>query len=99
MNIPSAPNTTTILPSANISAAEGIRTQEQRFERNVAEVSRNEPTQTRESSSNEATQTSDSSSRDSALVEQGEILQAVQANVRSLEVSNQRVGTLVDIEA
>jgi hypothetical protein len=87
MNIPSAPNTTTILPSADNSAAQGIRTQEQRFERNVAEVARNEDTQTR-----------DSSSQDRALVEQGEIVQAVRANARSLEAANQRIGTLVDIK-
>ena len=87
MNIPSTQNATTILPSANNSAAEGIRTQEQRFERNVAEVSRNESTQAR-----------DSGSQDRALIEQGEIVQAVKANARSLEAANQRIGTLVDIE-
>ena len=87
MNIPSTQNAATILPSANNSAAEGIRTQEQRFERNVAEVARNESTQTR-----------DSSSQDRALIEQGEIVQAVKANARSLEAASQRIGTLVDIE-
>ena len=87
MNIPSTQSATTILPSADNSAAEGIRTQEQRFERNVAEVARNEGTQAR-----------DSSSQDRALVEQGEIVQAVQANARSLEAASQRVGTLVDIK-
>ena len=87
MNIPSTQNSTTILPSANNSAAEGIRTQEQRFKRNVAEVARNESSQAR-----------DSSSQDRALIEQGEIVQAVQANARSLEASSQRVGTLIDIK-
>ncbi len=76
MNIPSTQNAATILPSANNSAAEGIRTQEQRFERNVAEVARNESTQTR-----------DSSSQDRALIEQGEIVQAVKANARSRALS------------
>jgi len=87
MNIPSTQNTPTILPSADNSAAQGIRTQEQRFERNVAEVARNEGTQAR-----------DINSQDRALVEQGEIVQAVQANARSLEAASQRIGTLVDIE-
>ena len=87
MNIPSTQNATTILPSANNSAAEGIRTQEQRFERNVAEVAKNEGAQAR-----------DISSQDRALIEQGEIVQAVQANARSLEASSQRIGALVDIE-
>lgn len=88
MNIPGVGNPTTVIPPATNSAAEGIRTQEQRFERNVAEVARNEETQSR-----------DSGSQDRALVEQREIVQAVQANARSLEAASQRVGTLIDIEA
>ena len=86
MNIPSTPNTTTLLPSADNSAAQGIRTQEQRFERNVAEVARNQDSQTH-----------DSNSQDRALLEQGEIVRAVRANARSLEAANERIGTLVDI--
>jgi len=87
MNIPGTQSPSPILPSANTSAVEGIRTQEQRFERNVAEAARDEGPQGR-----------DSSSQDRALVEQGEIVQAVRANARSLEAASERVGTLVDIE-
>ncbi len=87
MNIPSVSNPSTLIPPATNSAAEGIRSQEQRFERNVAEVAQNEETQSH-----------DAGSQDRALIEQGEIVQAVQANARSLEAASQRVGTLVDIE-
>lgn len=88
MNIPAVSNSTPIIAPATNSAAEGIRTQEQRFERNVAEVANNNEAQAR-----------DSSSQDRALIEQREIVQAVQANARSLEVASERIGTLVDIEA
>ncbi len=88
MNIPGASNSTSILtPASHNSAAEGIRTQEQRLERNVAEVARNEDTQSH-----------DTGSQDRALVEQREIVQAVQANARSLEAASQRIGTLLDIK-
>ncbi len=87
MNIPGVSSSPSLIPPATNSAAEGIRNQEQRFERNVAEVARNEETQSH-----------DAGSRDRALIEQGEIVQAVQANARSLEAASQRIGTLVDIE-
>ncbi len=87
MNISGVSSSTTLIPSATNSAADGIRTQEQRFERNVAEVSSNNQTQAR-----------DANSQDRALIEQHEIVQAVQANARSLEAASQRIGTLVDIE-
>ena len=87
MNTPGISSSPTLIPPATNSAAEGIRNQEQRFERNVAEVARNEETQSH-----------DAGSQDRALIEQREIVQAVQANARSLEAANQRVGTLVDIE-
>ena len=88
MNIPSAGSSTSILNlSSHNNAVEGIRTQEQRLERNVTEVARNEDTQSQ-----------NAGSRDRALVEQGEIVQAVKANAKSLEAANQRVGTLIDIK-
>ncbi len=87
MNIPAVSNTTSILSPASQSAAEGIRTQEQRFERNVAEVA-----------GSDSAKSHNADMQDRALVEQGEIVRAVKANARSLETSNQLVGTLVDIK-
>ena len=37
-------------------------------------------------------------SRDRELVEQNEIVNAVRANARSLEASNQALGTIIDIK-
>ena len=68
-------------------AAEGIREQLTRLDQNVAEVARGE------SSDSLA-----SGSRDRALVEQAEIVRAVRANARSLEASNQVIGTILDIK-
>ncbi len=87
MNISGISSPPALVPPATNSAAEGIRNQEQRFERNVAEVARSEETQSH-----------DAASQDRALIEQEEIVQAVQANARSLEAASQRTGTLVDIE-
>ncbi len=87
MSIPAVSNTTSILSPANQSAAEGIRAQEQRFERNVAEVA-----------SSDSAKSHDADSKDRALVEQSEIVRAVEANARSLEASNGLVGTLIDIK-
>ena len=88
MNIPSTSNAPPIVASATQSAVEGIRTQEELLERNVTEVARSE-----------SAESHDTSSRDRALTEQNEIVQAVQANARSLEAANERIGTLVDLEA
>lgn len=88
MNIPSTANTSQIVASPTQSAVEGIRTQEELLERNVTEIARNE-----------SAQSHDTSSRDRALVEQKEIVQAVQANARSLEAASERIGTLVDLQA
>lgn len=88
MNIPSIPNTPPIVASSTQSAVEGIRTQEEILERNVTEVARNE-----------SAESHDTSSRDRALTEQSEIVQAVQANARSLEAANERIGTVVDLQA
>ena len=69
------------------SAVEGIREQLTRLDQNVAEVAQDE--------------NSDAfapGSRDRALVEQNEIVNAVRANARSLEASNQALGTIIDIK-
>jgi hypothetical protein len=87
MNItgPGQPQYTT--SDANSSAVEGIREQLTRLDQNVNEVAQGE------SSDSLA-----SGSRDRALVEQAEIVRAVRANARSLEASNQVIGTLLDIK-
>jgi len=87
MNItgPNQPQYTT--PDASNSAAEGIREQLTRLDQNVTEVAQGE------SSDSLA-----SGSRDRALVEQAEIVHAVRANARSLEASNQVIGTILDIK-
>jgi len=72
---------------ASGSAAAGIREQLKDLEQNVTEVAQGE--------SNDSL---DSGSRDRALVEQGEIVRAVLANARSLEASNQVIGTILDIK-
>ena len=75
------------IPDESTSAVEGIREQLNRLERNVAEVARPE-----------SSDTFAPGSRERALVEQNEIVNAVRANARSLEVANQTVGTLIDIK-
>ena len=72
---------------ASGSAAAGIREQLKDLEQNVAEVAQGE-----------SNGSLDSGSRDRALVEQGEIVRAVLANARSLEASNQVIGTILDIK-
>lgn len=72
---------------ASGSAAAGIREQLKDLEQNVAEVAQGE-----------SNGSLDSGSRDRALVEQGEIVRAVRANARSLEASNQVIGTILDIK-
>jgi len=87
VNIPGPIHHPTVIPSATNSALEGFRTQAQRLERNVAEVAQPENTNAH-----------DLDSRDKALVEQKEIVQAVQANARSLEAANEAIGTLIDLK-
>jgi len=87
MNISSPANQSSVVPGASRSAAEGIQEQQQRFERNVAEVAQGEDSNG-----------FDAGSRDRALVEQNEIVQALRANARSLEVANQMLGTIIDIK-
>ena len=72
---------------ASSSAANGIREQFARLQQNVAEVAQGE-----------SGESLDSGSRDRALVEQGEIVRAVQANARSLEASGTAIGTILDIK-
>ena len=75
------------VPDATRSAVEGIREQISRLDKNVTEVAR-------------AENSDDFSpgSRDRALVEQNEIVSAVRANARSLEVANETLGTLLDVK-
>jgi len=86
MNIPNSVNVIPSVASASSTGVEGIQVQEQRLERNVIEVARAENTNAH-----------DAGTQDQALVEQSEIIRAVQANARSLEAANETVGTLLDI--
>lgn len=65
----------------------GIQTQQQRLQQNVAEVA-----------STEAATGRDSSTQDRALVEQTDIVTSLQANARSLQAAGERIGTLIDIK-
>ena len=87
MNISGANSPATTIQSASSYAIDGIRTQQQRLERNVAEVAR--------SGKDTAENTT---SRDKSLIEQREIIQSVRANVRSLDAAGQRIGTLLDVK-
>ena len=87
MNISGVSSPITTIQSASSSAIEGVRTQEQRLERNVVEVARSEDAESQ-----------NLDSKHKALVEQQEIVQSVRANARSLEAASQRIGTLVDIQ-
>ena len=87
MNINGPTKTVFPLPDASQSALQGIREQVERLNRNVAEVA-----------SAESDNSFSPGSRDYALVEQHEIVRAVQANARSLEAANEVVGTILDIK-
>ena len=87
MDISSSVRSPQIIPSVTTSAVEGINTQQQLLERNVEQVS--------EGRGAEAQNTN---SQDKGLVEQQQIVTAAQANARSLEASNERLGTLIDIK-
>lgn len=86
MNIPNPISVIPTVASASSTAVEGIQVQQERLERNVIEVARGENTNAH-----------DAGTQDQALVEQSEIIRAVQANARSLEASNENIGTLLDI--
>jgi hypothetical protein len=86
MNIQNPVNYIPTVASASSTAVEGIQVQEERLDRNVTEAARAENSNA-----------SDSGTQDRALVEQSEIVRAVQANARSLEIASENLGTLLDI--
>jgi|TARA_B110000977_G_scaffold64347_1_gene87505 hypothetical protein len=88
MEISSSVRSPQILPTVTNSAVEGINTQQQLLERNVEQVVESQGADAK-----------DSQSQDRILVEQQQIVTEVQANARSLEMSNERLGTLINIEA
>jgi hypothetical protein len=88
MEISSSVRSPQILPTVTNSAVEGINTQQQLLERNVEHVVESQGADAK-----------DSQSQDRILVEQQQIVTEVQANARSLEMSNERLGTLINIEA
>jgi hypothetical protein len=87
MDISSSVRSPQILPSVTTSAVEGINTQQQLLERNVEQAS--------EGKGAEAQNTN---SQDKGMAEQQQMVTAVQANARSLEAANERMGTLIDIK-
>jgi hypothetical protein len=87
MDISNSVRSPQILPSVTASAVEGIDTQRQLLERNVEEVAEGQGADAR-----------NTNSQDRALVEQQQIVTAVQANARSLEAASERLGTVIDIE-
>jgi|TARA_B110000459_G_C16380924_1_gene389791 hypothetical protein len=88
MEISSSVRSPQNLPTVTNSAVEGINTQQQLLERNVEQVVESQGADAK-----------DSQSQDRILVEQQQIVTEVQANARSLEMSNERLGTLINIEA
>lgn len=84
MDIPSPAKSIFPVPSASRSAAEGLRAQLERLDRNVAEVARSQPL--------------DGDFPARPLVEQSEIARAVKASARALETANGVLGTLIDIK-
>ena len=87
MNVSGVNKPPQAVPDPATTAAEGIREQVDRLQRNVVEVARGER-------GDEAS----AGGRDQALVEQQEIVRAVRANARSLETANDVVGTILDIK-
>ena len=81
MNISNIANSTYPIAAASSLAAEGIRQQLGRLDQNIAEV---------------AGARSDGS-RTVALLQQQQIVHAVAANAKSLQLANQAIATLLDI--
>lgn len=81
MNITSIVKQTYSTPAASSIAAQGIRQQLGRLDQNIAEVA---------GAGNDG-------SRTHALLEQQQIVHAVAANAKSLQLANQTIGTLLDI--
>lgn len=70
------------------NAYSGLQLQQERLDRNVAEIT-----------STEASAGRDASTQDRALVEQSEIVAGFQSNARSLQAAGERIGTLLDVRA
>ena len=70
---------------ASSVAAQAVNRQVDRLERNIAEVAQSDFGK------------GQGQSIATALVEQQEIVRAVQANAKSLQVANQTLGTLLDV--
>ena len=87
MNISGPAKTLYPIPDMSRTAAEGIKEQVKRLQRNAAEVA-----------SAESMNNFSPGSLAHALVEQREIVLAVRANARSLEAANQAIGTILDIK-
>jgi flagellar basal body rod protein FlgG len=75
-----------ILNSIN-QAYSGLQLQQQRLDRNVAQIANVEAASGR-----------DTRTQDRALVEQGEIVNSLRANAKSLQAAGERIGTLLDIK-
>ncbi len=75
-----------ILNSVNQSYS-GLRTQQQRLDRNVAQIANAEAASGR-----------DTRTQDRALVEQRDIVNSLRANAKSLQAAGERIGTLLDIK-
>lgn len=73
------------VPGPGHIAAQGTREQLGRLDRNIDAVANQDDSQ------------SSDSSKQYALVEQHEIVNAVRANTKSLQIANQAIGTLVNI--
>jgi len=73
--------------SAVTNAVAGLQEQNQRFEKNVAEVA-----------SSSSSSSRDASSQDKALVEQQEIVNNFRGNAEALKASNEAIGSIIDIE-
>jgi hypothetical protein len=87
MDISSSVRSPQIFPSVTTSAVEGINTQQQLLERNVEQASEGQ-----------GAEAQNTNSQDKGMAEQQQIVTAVQANARSLEAANERMGTLIDIK-
>lgn len=73
--------------SAVSNAVTGLQEQNQRFEKNVEEIS-----------SSSSSSSRDLASQDKALVEQQEIVNNFRGNAEALRAANETIGTIIDIE-
>ena len=86
MDISSVVNSSTG-SSAISNAVSGLQEQNQRFEKNVEEIS-----------SSSSSSSRDTSSQDKALVEQQEIVNNLRSNAAALSAANNTLGSIIDIE-